>query len=76
MWFKKKRIQTGGSVRGVGTGDGAGGTGTDDGAEGIGTKDAGGTAMAALLTVVLVPGPSNNGDEVLVPAVAMEVLAF
>ncbi len=44
MWFKKKRIQTGGSVGGFGTGNGAGGTGTDDGAEGIGTDDARGTA--------------------------------
>jgi len=32
--------------------------------------------MVALLTEVLVPGPSNNGDEVLVPAVAMELWAF
>jgi len=49
MWFKKKRIQTGGSVGGFGTGNGAGGTGTDDSAEGIGTDDARGMAMVALL---------------------------
>jgi len=52
MWFKKKKIETGGSVGGYGTGNGAGGTGTDDGAEGIGTDDAGGMVMAALLTEV------------------------
>jgi len=76
MWFKKKKIETGGSVGGFGTSDGAGGTGTDNSAEGIGTDDAGGTAMAALLMEVLVPGPSNNGDEVLVSVAAMEVWAF
>jgi len=76
MRFKKKRIQTGGSIEGFGTCNGVGGTGTDDGPEAIGTDNARGTAMAPLLIEVLVPRLSNNGDEVLVPAVTMEVLAF